>query len=139
MGQEKYEDLLKLLYDGSVLLFQHQQHSSGADLAKLYVEVLQKAKMKVRKDIINNLADMMSKIPTTAPERQTFLMTALSWSQSENPESKKFEGHPQLHQMVANVYWRGVSVIYFAITLNNSVISFRNQLSHGQISLYQIR
>jgi hypothetical protein len=108
MGQEKYENLLKLLYDGSVLLFQHQQHASGADLAKLYVEVLQKAKMNVSKDILNNLADMMSKIPASAPERQAFLMSALSWSHSENPESKKFEGHPQLHQMIANIYWRGL-------------------------------
>ncbi|KAK4009808.1 Golgi to ER traffic protein 4 homolog [Daphnia magna] len=106
MGQERYEPLLKLLYDGAMLLFQHQQHSSGADLAKLYVEVLQKAKLNVQKDIINNLADMMSKIPSSAPERQAFLMAALSWSQNENPESKKFEGHPQLHQMVANIYWR---------------------------------
>lgn len=90
-----------------MLLFKHQQHTSGADLAKLYVEVLLKAKMKVQKDIVNNLADMMSKIPSSAPEREAFLMSALSWSQSENPESKKFEGHPQLHQMVANIYWRG--------------------------------
>lgn len=94
-----------------MLLFQHQQHASGADLAKLYVEVLLKTKMKVRKDIVNNLADMMSKIPPNAPERQAFLMTALSWSQNENPESKKFEGHPQLHQMVANIYWRGLSIL----------------------------
>jgi hypothetical protein len=50
---------------------------------------------------------MMAKIPAAAPERQAFLMSALSWSQSENPESKTFEGHPQLHQMVANIYWRG--------------------------------
>lgn len=111
MGQERYEPLLKLLYDGAMLLFQHQQHSSGADLAKLYVEVLQKAKLNVQKDIINNLADMMSKIPSSAPERQAFLMAALSWSQNENPESKKFEGHPQLHQMVANIYWRGLHYI----------------------------
>lgn len=108
LTQEKYEDLLKLLYDGSILLLQHQQHASGADLAKLYVEVLVKAKLKVRKDIVDSLASMMSKIPPTAPERQTFLMSALSWSQIENPESKKFEGHPQIHQMVANIYWRGL-------------------------------
>lgn len=107
LGQEKYQDLLKLLYDGSILLFEHQQHASGTDLAKLYVEVLQKAKLKVQKDTINNLADMMSKIPSSSPDRQTFLMSALNWSQSENPESKKFEGHPQLHQRVANIYWKG--------------------------------
>lgn len=86
----------------------HQQHGSGADLAKLYVDVLLKAKMKVKKDIVNNLADMMEKIPSTAPEREAFLMSALSWSQNENPEANKFEGHPQLHQIVANIYWRGI-------------------------------
>lgn len=107
LGQEKYEDLLNLLYDGASLLFQHQQHSSGADLAKLYVEVLQKGKIKIRNDVLKRLADLMSKIPPAAPERQVFLMSAINWSQSENPESKKFDGHPSLHQALANVYWKG--------------------------------
>lgn len=107
LGQEKYEELLNLLYDGAVLLIQHNQNSSGADLAKLFVEVLQKAKVKIRKDVLERLADLMSKIPTTAPERQVFLSSALGWSQNENPESKKFEGHPLLHQTLANVYWKG--------------------------------
>ena len=107
MGQERYDDLLKLLYDGSLLLFEYQQTSSGADLAKLFVEVLQNSKMAVGKEIVTKLADLMTRIPPNAPERQAFLMTALNWSQGQNPESKKFEGHPQLHEVVANIYWKG--------------------------------
>jgi len=106
MGREQYDEVLKLLYDGAVLLFDHNQHSSAADLAKLFVEVLQKSKAKVTKDTVDKLAIMMSKIPPVAPERQAFLMAAINWSQSENPEGKKFEGHPQLHNVVANIYWK---------------------------------
>lgn len=90
-----------------MLLFQYQQYTSGADLAKLYVEVLKKSKRSVSTNEAKRLADLMAKIPSTAPERQSFLMTALSWSQLENPESKKFEGHPQLHETLAFVYWQG--------------------------------
>lgn len=107
LGQERYEELLKMLYDGSLLLFKYQQHSSGADLAKLYVEVLKKSKTSVLEDVVSHLGELMSMIPSVAPERQVFVMTALGWSQADNPESKKFEGHPQLHKVVANVYWRG--------------------------------
>jgi len=106
LGQERYDDLLKLLYDGSLLLFEHRQTSSGADLAKLFVEVLQKAKTKVERDVVEKVANLMAKIPPSAPERQAVLMSALNWSEKQNPEAKKFEGHPQLHQAVANLYWR---------------------------------
>lgn len=93
-----------------MLLFEHQQTSSGADLAKLFVEVLLKAKTKVEKDVVEKVADLMAKIPPTAPERQAVLMLALNWSETQNPETKKFEGHPQLHQAVANMYWRGAAL-----------------------------
>lgn len=80
-------------------------------MAKLFIEVLQKAKVNIRKDVLERLADLMSKIPPTAPERQAFLMSALNWSQSENPEAKKFDGHPLLHKTLANVYWKGKECI----------------------------
>ena len=56
-------------------------------------------------------------------------MTAISWSQLENPESKKFEGHPQLHEMVANVYWQGYKFCYlhlndFLVAHNFSFVFF---------------
>ncbi len=60
-------------------LFQHQQFSSGADLAKLFVEALHKSKTSVNKDIVANLTEIMAKIPRSAPERQTFIMTALRY------------------------------------------------------------
>jgi len=106
LGQTRYDDLLKLLYDGSLLFFEHQQTSSGADLAKLFVEVLLKAKMKVDKDVVDKVVDLMAKIPPSAPERQAMLTSALNWSEVQNPETAKFEGHPRLHQAVANMYWK---------------------------------
>jgi len=106
LGQEKYAEVLKLLYEGSVLLFDHEQNSSGADLAKLFVEVLHRCKAPIEVETVNRLATMLSRIPAAAPERQAFLVRAIAWSQLHNSESKKFEGHPKLHTAVADVYWK---------------------------------
>ena len=70
--------------------------------------MLKKSKRSVSVNETKRLAELMAKIPQSSPERQSFLMTALNWSQLENPEAKKFEGHPQLHQTVANVFWQGI-------------------------------
>ena len=70
--------------------------------------MLKKSKRSVSINETKRLAELMAKIPQSSPERQSFLMTALNWSQLENPEAKKFEGHPQLHQTVANVFWHGI-------------------------------
>lgn len=137
LGQERYGDLLKLLYDGSLLLFEHQQTSSGADLAKLFVEVLLKAKTKVEKDVVEKVADLMAKIPPTAPERQAVLMLALNWSETQNPETKKFEGHPQLHQAVANMYWRETNyhMARYHFIRSDDMKSFGSMLVEVQVEL----
>lgn len=77
MSQQKYDEILQLLYDGSILLFQHNQTSSGADLSKLYVEALMKSKASVKTNVVFQLGEMMSRIPSTAPERQAFISSAL--------------------------------------------------------------
>lgn len=89
------------------MLFDHEQNSSGADLAKLFVEVLHRCKAPIEVETVNRLATMLSRIPAAAPERQAFLVRAIAWSQLHNSESKKFEGHPKLHTAVADVYWKG--------------------------------
>jgi hypothetical protein len=36
--QEKYQDTIRLLHDGAILLLQHKQHGSGSDLANYMLE-----------------------------------------------------------------------------------------------------
>ena len=79
--------------------------------------MLKKSKRVVSVDETKRLAEFMSKIPQSSPERQSFLMTALNWSQLENPEAKKFEGHPQLHQTVANVFWQGIIIKLLSVKI----------------------
>ena len=43
IGQRKYEELERMLYDGAVLLFSHDEVASGTDLAKLYIDTLNEA------------------------------------------------------------------------------------------------
>ncbi|CAG2065214.1 unnamed protein product [Timema podura] len=43
LAQKKYTDLLDLLFDGAIVLLQHNQQASGADLAILLVAVLSKS------------------------------------------------------------------------------------------------
>ena len=43
IGMKKYTELQEMLYDGSLLLFSHDEIASGTDLAKLYIDTLNEA------------------------------------------------------------------------------------------------
>ena len=56
MGQRKFDELEGLLYEGSMLLFEKGEFGSGVDLAKLYLEVLQKAEVQPSEDVFKKVA-----------------------------------------------------------------------------------
>lgn len=100
MGQQKYSDLLDMLYKGSLLFLEHDQQISGADLAILLVDVLVKSEEKNIKDWITKLSYIFSKIDPSTPERETFLSKTIRWSAKESALGDSF-----LHQCIARVYW----------------------------------
>uniref|UniRef100_A0A1B6MMB8 Golgi to ER traffic protein 4 homolog n=1 Tax=Graphocephala atropunctata TaxID=36148 RepID=A0A1B6MMB8_9HEMI len=104
LTQKKYGELLELLYDGSKLLLQHDQHTSGADLAILLVDVLVKSETDVFEHQITRLAQLFSLIPPEVAEREVFLGSALRWSSRGHIHFAN--GHPNLHQAIAQVFWR---------------------------------
>lgn len=86
---------------------EHNQQSSGADLAILYVEVLVKSNTKAGEAQFSTLANLFQMISAEVPERETFLANALRWSLTGSELDKTSQiGHPQLHQMIAEIFWK---------------------------------
>ncbi|CAH1388924.1 unnamed protein product [Nezara viridula] len=102
LTQKRYSELLDLLYDGANLLIQHKQDTSGADLANLYIEVLVKSDTKQSEEVMAKISSLLSILNPDLPERENFLYSAVRWSST--PEHKL--GHPKLHQMIAQVFWK---------------------------------
>ncbi|KAF2367841.1 hypothetical protein FHG87_001400 [Trinorchestia longiramus] len=99
-SQEKYTELLDLLYEGSHLLLTHNQQTSGADLAILMLEVLELSKAKPNKEHFTRIIELFRLLGCT--ERQQYLVRAVKWSSSEDCKL----GHPSLHQQLAEVLWK---------------------------------
>lgn len=95
LSQKKYPDLLNLLYKGSTLLLQRDQHGSGADLAILVVDVLTKSETKPCDEWIDKLAKLFEIMDSSIPERESFLTNAVKWSMDSNKK-----GHPLLHKVI---------------------------------------
>nr|CAD7434381.1 unnamed protein product [Timema monikensis] len=105
LAQKKYTDLLDLLFDGAIVLLQHNQQASGADLAILLVAVLSKSGAVVSDEyVLEKLPKLFSLIKPDVPEREVFLMNALQWSCSGSQEHRT--GHPELHKNIAQIFWK---------------------------------
>ncbi|KAK0090639.1 hypothetical protein PV325_009382 [Microctonus aethiopoides] len=103
LGQKKYSDLLELLYNGAILLLQRDQHTSGADLGILYIDVLNKAEIVASTIYFDQIKKLFSIMKAETPERETFLHNAVRWSMKHT--NCKW-GHPELHTMIAQVFWQ---------------------------------
>ncbi|XP_044758364.1 Golgi to ER traffic protein 4 homolog [Coccinella septempunctata] len=101
LGQEKYDDLYQMLYNGSLLFLDHDQQICGADLAKLLVDVLIKAGETNVVKWSSKLCNIFSKLDPSNPERDTFMASAIKWSAKDSPR-----GNPFLHQCIAEIYWK---------------------------------
>ncbi|XP_018323696.1 Golgi to ER traffic protein 4 homolog [Agrilus planipennis] len=100
LGQEKYNELLDMLYNGAVLFLDRNQHISGADLAILLVDVLVKSENGNCTEWIPKICKIFGKIDPSIPERDTFINSSIRWSAKNGSQ-----GHPLLHQGIAQVYW----------------------------------
>ncbi|XP_071443576.1 Golgi to ER traffic protein 4 homolog isoform X2 [Hetaerina americana] len=108
-AQKKYDELLELLYDGSMLFFRHDQQASGADVSLLYVDVLTKSETQPSEIYINKLCGLFAMMKADeVPERDVFLASALRWSISgRSPGNQQLKtGHPLLHRSIAQIYWQ---------------------------------
>ncbi|KAF7406370.1 hypothetical protein HZH68_005739 [Vespula germanica] len=103
LGQKKYAELLELLYNGSLLLLQHEQHASGADLGILLINVLMQSESQPSSEYFEKITHLFSLMSPFSPERESFVQLALRWS-TKGTNHKT--GDPELHQRIAQVFWR---------------------------------
>ncbi|XP_076168583.1 Golgi to ER traffic protein 4 homolog isoform X2 [Ptiloglossa arizonensis] len=103
LRQKRYKELLQLLDSGSTLLLQNGQYASGADLGILFINVSILANIICSKLWLDRITRLFSLMSPSMPERDVFLRTALLWSKKD---SQYKTGHPDLHQKIAQVYWR---------------------------------
>ncbi|KAK9882970.1 hypothetical protein WA026_001186 [Henosepilachna vigintioctopunctata] len=100
LGQKKYNELLQMLYNGSILFLDRDQQISGADLGILLVDVLVKSEETDSMKWTPKLCCIFSKIDSSTPERETFLASAIRWSANGSSQGDSF-----LHQSIAQIYW----------------------------------
>uniref|UniRef100_A0A1B6C9S1 Golgi to ER traffic protein 4 homolog n=1 Tax=Clastoptera arizonana TaxID=38151 RepID=A0A1B6C9S1_9HEMI len=126
--QKKYSELFQLLYDGAILLLKHDQQVSGCDLANLYAEVLVKTETAPSQELFFKISTLLEMISADVAEREVFLDNALRWSASGGQEYKN--GHPLLHQAVAQVFWKEKNYVVARYHFLHSTdgVSFANML-----------
>ncbi|GFO06780.1 Golgi to er traffic protein 4 homolog [Plakobranchus ocellatus] len=101
-GQQKFTEAADLLYRGALILLRHNQHSSGADLSLLFIDVLTKSKSTVTDTIIGQISTLFERMDPECPERYPFLTKAINWSSKVNKNHKR--GHPDLHQRFGVIF-----------------------------------
>lgn len=84
------------------------QHASGADLGILFINVLTQSGTKPTQSFFEKITSLFSLMSPASPEREAFVQLALKWSVKSTASNKT--GHPDLHQKIAQVFWRGISV-----------------------------
>lgn len=80
------------------------QHVSGADLGILFVNVLVQSESQPSSEYFEKITHLFSLMSPFSPERESFIQSALRWS-TKGTNHKT--GDPELHQRIAQVFWRG--------------------------------
>jgi len=99
-GQGKHSLLEGMLYDGAITFFNHDQLTSGIDLAKLYVETLTAAGGPPTEVHFERVAKLYLLIPGDNVDKTPYLTASLRWSGGNNGV-----GDPRLHQHLAYGLW----------------------------------
>lgn len=97
------------------------QYASGADLGILFVNVLSQSGIEPSQEYFDKITSLFGAMSPLLPERDTFMQSALRWS-IKNTEYKT--GHPNLHQKIAQVFWRGKLLRYFLAVANSPALTY---------------
>lgn len=102
-GQKKYTEALNLIYNGAVTLLQHNQHSSGADLAMLMIELLNTSMLQVTDNTTDKVLHIFNLLNADSPEKHNFMIAATRWSMNVSQHKR---GHPDLHKKFGLAFWK---------------------------------
>ncbi|XP_040576412.1 Golgi to ER traffic protein 4 homolog A [Lepeophtheirus salmonis] len=101
LSGKKYVECEEILFEGANKLFEEQQMSSGVDLSKLYMQILQEGDIDPQERIFVRVSTLYKSIPSESPDKNTFLSLAIQWSANEGYPN----GHQRLHQLFAHSLW----------------------------------
>lgn len=76
----------------------------------LFVDVLNRSETPEPGIYFEKITNLFSIMKPGTPERESFLHNALRWSLKHT--NCKW-GHPDLHKMIAQVFWQGIYYIYY--------------------------
>ncbi|XP_022673358.1 Golgi to ER traffic protein 4 homolog [Varroa destructor] len=83
--QLKWSQSADVMFEGSEKLLVNGELNSGADLASLFVEVLNKGKIPASADVIQRLAKLHSMMKAHSPERMAFTVKCIEYSSAWAP------------------------------------------------------
>ncbi|CAG0920583.1 unnamed protein product [Notodromas monacha] len=101
---EKLDEVLSMLHSGATYLLQNHQLESGADLAMLYLDAIEKHLGEIPADKMDVVAELHHCIAKGTQERQNFLAKALKLSIKGRPGA--VSGSPVLHAKIATNLWK---------------------------------
>ncbi|CAK9300823.1 unnamed protein product [Gordionus sp. m RMFG-2023] len=102
--QQKYEEAMHLIIDGSNLLLNKQQIPSGYDLAMLYLEGIKKEYLPFDKISIDKLVTIFKLLPKESLERNQFQCTLLDiLKQSTSNDTQSLLN--LIHSQFGKVLW----------------------------------
>jgi len=70
----------------------------------LFINVLTQSGTEPMQTFFEKITSLFSLMSPTSPEREIFVQSALKWSTKDTDYKT---GHPDLHQKIAQVFWRG--------------------------------
>jgi len=133
-SQQKYSEAVDLLMKGSLALLEAKQASSGADLALLMVNTMEKNHVNVTAENIDKVTRLHRLLENSSIERPNFVVSAIRWSKQctspaehtssssvganlltaggtnnnvghSSKSTTSMSGHPMLHGQFAVTYW----------------------------------
>ncbi|XP_037954393.1 Golgi to ER traffic protein 4 homolog [Teleopsis dalmanni] len=103
VGQNKFDECLELLYNGSLKLLTKKQETSAADLGLLLIDTLERRKNKDDVDLwIGQLTTIISRLSPNIVERETLINRAIKWSADISGIP---HGHPSMHKHIGEIFW----------------------------------
>ncbi|KAI8095390.1 hypothetical protein BDF21DRAFT_405774 [Thamnidium elegans] len=100
--QQKYQDTIRLLHDGAILLLQHNQNGSGSDLANYMLETYKLASVPVDEASLDRVVEILSLYPAAEVGRKTFISNAFRWAKANGEYP---QGDPELHDYVGTMFY----------------------------------
>lgn len=105
----QYQHALDLIYYGSLILMEHEQFASAADLLHYMIEILNLPSCEISENSENfmgRLLTLLNKFPANEPSFHKIDVDLMNWSSSFNNKSNSYKfGNPVFHDLFGLKYF----------------------------------